>query len=243
MAQPSSGAHCAQDYLPNKWELSCCSPRGLLYISTKSIQRQHYLRLTAGGLQPTGITVARPRSHTGNLRQSWEMKQELPRHGHITRDRTVSKLERSNPHLYSFQTASRPAQKLQEWHRLCIAYTDTGNKTCLFIGITASFLKEHISSWNAGCLTQFPSTCCVFLENLLPMAVQPVLLPSRVGLLGTAALAQPRGPAYCCLPLVGPFSPALSSGTLVPFSFALALSPPRSFWVWHKRRDNGESGS
>lgn len=48
-----------------------------------------------------------------------------------------------NPHLYKLQKASRPAQKLQEWHHLCISYTDTVNETCLFVNITLSLLKEH----------------------------------------------------------------------------------------------------
>lgn len=66
---------------------------------------------------------------------------------------------------------------------------------------------------------RFPTTCCVFLENLLPIAwLLQVLLPSRVGLLGTAALAQsrrldylvpapgitfhpsPTANGHCCLP-------------------------------------------
>lgn len=63
--------------------------------------------------------------------------------GKYTKQRTVSKMERFNPHLYRFQKASRTAQKLQEWHHLCISYTDTVNKTRLFVSITASFLKEH----------------------------------------------------------------------------------------------------
>lgn len=49
-----------------------------------------------------------------------------------------------NPHLYRFHKVSRPAQKLQEWHHLCISYTDIVTKTCLFVSITVSFPNKYV---------------------------------------------------------------------------------------------------
>lgn len=50
-------------------------------------------------------------------------------------------------------------------------------------------------------------------------------------------------PMIWCLPPASPFTPALQLKDTAAFSFALSLSPPRSFRAWHKWHDNGESRS
>lgn len=89
--------------------------------------KQHYLKLTAGGLQSRGIILARPGSHTGNLWQSCKIKQELLSPGEIHQAQgNVS--THSSRGFRKIPGLSAP-YRLRELHQLCLnhthCYTDT----------------------------------------------------------------------------------------------------------------------
>jgi len=193
MAQPRSGPQWAKYYLPNKWEMRHGSPQGLQYIQTKSKgMKQHYLKLTAGGLQSRGIILAHPGSHTGNLWQSCKIKQELlsPREIHQAQWNVSTHISRGFRKLPGLSAPYR----LWELHHLCLnharCYTDTAlcKHYCILSEIT------HIKM---GCcvFTWFSLVCCMPRQSAFQLAVWlllqacwHVLLPSRVDLVVIAVI-------------------------------------------------------
>jgi len=150
MAQPRSGPQWAKYYLPNKWEMRHGSPQGLQYIQTKSKgMKQHYLKLTAGGLQSRGIILAHTGSHTGNLWQSCKIKQELlsPREIHQAQWNVSTHISRGFRKLPGLSAPYR----LWELHHLCLnharCYTDTA-------------LCKHYCILSE--ITHIKMGCCVF---------------------------------------------------------------------------------
>lgn len=151
--------------------------------------KQHYLKLTAGGLQSRGIILARPGSHTGNLWQSCKIKQELlsPREIHQAQWNVSTHSSRDFRKLPGLSVPYR----LWELHQLCLnharCYKDTAlcKHHCILYEIT------HIKMR----FTWFSLVCCVRRQSAFQLAVclllqacWHVLLPSRVDLVVIAVI-------------------------------------------------------
>lgn len=136
--------------------------------------------------------------------------------GKYTSHRTVSKMECFNPHLYSFRKLPGLLRNCRNGI-ICASVTLTlWIKYCI-IGIIVIVIVTEENSFSLGILVLSERTP-LKLECWVPYAIpyhvlciprKPashrsawllhVLLPSRVGLLGTAALAQSRRPDYLVL--------------------------------------------